>query len=102
LSEAAGGPSSAVIRSRVVAARDRQLARGGILNAALQGRRLRGVTQLDPDARRMLDTALTRLSLTARGHDRVLRVARTIADLELAERIAAEHLGEALQFRGED
>ena len=49
----------------------------------------------------MFDAALTRLSLTARGHDRVLRVARTIADLADADQIATEHLAEALQFRGE-
>ena len=49
----------------------------------------------------MFDAALTRLALTARGHDRVLRVARTIADLEQADAIGATHLGEALQFRGE-
>ena len=51
--------------------------------------------------RRMFDMALTRLALTARGHDRVLRVARTIADLEPAESISTTHLAEALQFRGE-
>ena len=69
---------------------------------ALQGRRLRSVTQLDAEARRMLDRALERLALSARGHDRVLRVARTIGDLGGADRITSEHLGEALQFRGDD
>jgi len=49
----------------------------------------------------MFDAALTRLALTARGHDRVLRVARTIADLEGADGIGTDHIGEALQFRGE-
>jgi magnesium chelatase family protein len=102
LSEAAGGEPSNAIRERVVAARERQLARNGGLNATLQGRALRAATALEPDARRMLDAALTKLSLSARGHDRVLRVARTIADLDRADRIAAEHLGEALQFRGDD
>jgi magnesium chelatase family protein len=102
LSEPSGGETSAEIRARVVFARERQLARGAILNAALSGRRLRRVTQLDPDARRMFDTALLKLSLTARGHDRVLRVARTIADLEAADDIRAEHLAEALQFRGHE
>jgi magnesium chelatase family protein len=102
LSEAAGGEPSAAIRERVVAARDRQLARSGCLNATLQGRTLRLVTELDQAARRTLDLALTKLSLSARGHDRVLRVARTIADLDRTERINAEHVAEALQFRGED
>jgi magnesium chelatase family protein len=93
--------SSASIRSRVDAARSRQLTRDGGLNARLQGRILRNRTRLDRDARGMFDLALTRLALTARGHDRVLRVARTIADLEGCEGIGAEHLAEALQFRGE-
>ncbi|MBA2304893.1 MAG: YifB family Mg chelatase-like AAA ATPase [Acidobacteria bacterium] len=102
LSAAHGGEPSAGVRQRVVSARDRQMARGGLLNATLHGRKLRGATQLDADARRLLDTALTKLSLTARGHDRVLRVARTIGDLAGSEGIGSEHLAEALQFRGED
>ena len=47
----------------------------------------------------MFDAALTKLALTARGHDRVLRVARTIADLDAAEAVSTDHLAEALQFR---
>ena len=89
------------MRGRVVAARERQVSRDGVLNARLQGRELRARTHLDPDARRMFDLALTRLALTARGHDRVLRVARTIADLDRSETVCADHVGEALQFRGE-
>jgi magnesium chelatase family protein len=101
LTGAAGGEPSAAIRDRVVAARRTQLQRAGVLNARLQGRRLRQATDLEPDARRMFDDALTKLSLTARGHDRVLRVARTIADLAGDERVMAVHLAEALHFRGE-
>jgi magnesium chelatase family protein len=101
LSGSAGGETSAVIRSRVVAARERQLSRDAVLNARLQGRELRARTRLDADARRVFDVALARLALTARGHDRVLRVSRTIADLDGSETVRAEHLGEALQFRGE-
>ena len=101
LSASPGGESSAVIRARVVDAQLRQLARDGALNARLHGRALRARTRLDPAARRMFETALNRLALTARGHDRVLRVARTIADLDRAEVIGISHLGEALQFRGE-
>ncbi len=101
LSGSAGGESSAAIRDRVIAARSRQLARDGRLNAQLKGRALRARTPLESGTRRMFEAALTRLALTARGHDRVLRVARTIADLEPAEIISTTHLGEALQFRGE-
>jgi magnesium chelatase family protein len=101
LSDAPDGEPSSAIRARVVRARARQMSREPVLNARLQGRALRSLARLEPPARRMLDAALTRLALTARGHDRVLRVARTIADLADAEVIGAEHLGEALQFRGE-
>jgi magnesium chelatase family protein len=101
LTATAGSESSATIRARVEAARGRQLLRDATLNARLQGRALRARTPLEGDARRMFDLALTRLALTARGHDRVLRVARTIADLEGSERIRGDHLAEALQFRGE-
>jgi magnesium chelatase family protein len=101
LSGSAGGERSAVVRGRVVAARGRQMSRDEMLNARLQGRELRARTRLDTDARRMFDLALTRLAFTARGHDRVLRVARTIADLDRSETVCADHVGEALQFRGE-
>ena len=102
LTQGAGGEGSDTIRDRVVACRQRQLARDGVLNARLQGRRLRAVTKLDAGAAKMFEAALTRLSLTARGHDRVLRVARTIADLRASAQIEAEDVGEALQFRGAD
>ena len=90
-----------IIRERVVSARRLQVDRTGLLNSRLHGRRLRACTDLDGPGRRMFASALERLSLTARGHDRVLRVARTIADLAGSERILADHLAEALQFRGD-
>ena len=99
LTEASGGEPTAAIRDRVITARERQLARNGTLNARLHGRGLRTHVQLDADARRLLDTALTKLSLSARAHDRVLRVARSIADLSGSAGVGGEHLGEALQFR---
>jgi magnesium chelatase family protein len=101
LQDARAGESSRDIRSRVAAARARQMARDGILNARLHGRILRKRALLVDDARRLMSQALSRLTLSARGYDRVLRVSRTIADLAGSDRIEAEHLAEALQYRGE-
>jgi magnesium chelatase family protein len=56
--------------------------------------------RLAPDARRLVAQAVDRLGLSARAHDRALRVARTIADLAGAAEIASEHVAEALQYRG--
>jgi magnesium chelatase family protein len=89
------------IRGRVVAARSRQIARAGRLNSQLQGTLLRRHVGIDAGGRRLLERALQKLALTARGFDRLMRVSRTIADLEGSEPVAAEHLAEALQFRGE-
>jgi magnesium chelatase family protein len=91
---------SAAIAARVVLARDRQLARAGVLNARLHGRALRASASLEDDARAMAAQALAKLGLSARAYDRVLRVGRTIADLEGAERTSARHVAEALHFRG--
>jgi magnesium chelatase family protein len=77
------------------------MARDGSLNARLDGRLLRRRVQMNAAARTLLDGALARLSLSARGFTRVLRVARTIADLDASDTVAAEHVAEALQFRGD-
>jgi magnesium chelatase family protein len=101
LHEQKAGESSAEIRGRVIAARERQLRRDDSLNARLEGRVLKKRTALDATGRRLLDKAVTSLGLSARSFDRVLRVARTIADLEGTEEVGGDHVAEALQFRGE-
>jgi magnesium chelatase family protein len=101
LQEPVAGETSAEIRRRVAAARQRQMQRGQRLNARLQGRALRSAAALDSDARTLLAKALARFSLSARGYDRVLRVARTIADIDDADRVGYGHLAEALQYRGD-
>jgi magnesium chelatase family protein len=99
-----GGEPTAVIRARVELARARQQARatdsGASTNSRLAPRALRRVCALDGRAERLLREAAERLSLTARAFDRVLRVARTIADLDAAERVSFDHVAEALQYRG--
>jgi magnesium chelatase family protein len=101
LERPAPGEASESLRARVIGARTRQLQRDGSLNAQLQGRALRKQVSLDSEGQRLLERALQQLSLTARGFDRLLRVSRTIADLEGCEGVAAAHLAEALQFRGD-
>ncbi len=91
-------PSSA-IRERVVAARAAQVLRHGSPNSVLSGRVLREVCALGPDSEALFSRAIDRMGLSGRGHDRVLRVARTIADLAGAQAIAVEHLAEALNYR---
>jgi magnesium chelatase family protein len=54
---------------------------------------------ISTDGEKLLENAITRLGLSARAHDRILKVARTIADLEAAENIAPKHLSEAIQYR---
>ncbi len=95
--------SSAEIRQRVNAARARQVDRfgpaGPPCNAQLGPDELKDCCALDEPCQAMMKGAYERLGLTARGYDRILRVARTIADLDGAETIAPEHLAEALQYR---
>jgi len=101
-----GGPGSAAIRARVQTARERQHDRlhgtGLHVNAEMSPRLLRRLCPVAPEAARLLAAAMTRLGLSARGHDRALRVARTIADLAGSATIAVEHCAEAVQYRGLD
>jgi magnesium chelatase family protein len=103
LSATEGGESSADVRSRVVAARVRQaerhLADGILTNSELTPPLLARYCVTDRAALRVLNAAIARLSLSARGFDRVRKVARTIADLEGHDQVRADHIAEALQFR---
>ena len=99
-----GGESSAAIRARVTAARKVQQARckdlpGVRCNAQLPGAALRRYCRMTPSAEKILRAAFERLGYSARAYDRILRVARTIADLDGSEQLDAAHLSEALQYR---
>jgi magnesium chelatase family protein len=103
--EAGGGEPSAAIRTRVDAARARQRARLGErirLNARIPGREVRRFCPIDTRGRKLLEAASERLGLSARAYTRILRVARTIADLAGDGAITTSHLAEAIQYRSLD
>lgn len=97
------GTTSVEMRSQVVAARSRQRERFGhdnnMLNSRMGPRLVRTHCKLSEDCEQILKQAMTELGLSARAHDKVLRVARTIADLASSEHILAEHISEAIQYR---
>ena len=98
-SECAEG--SAEIRTRVEAARSIQQARG-YYNSRIPSRAIRKICALDDPGERTLEMAVRRLGLSARAHDRILKVARTIADLGGSETVHAKHVAEAVQYRSMD
>jgi magnesium chelatase family protein len=95
---------SASVRQRVIAARQRQAERFAhdkhvYANAQMSSKLIRKHGALNADGEKLLETAVTRLGLSARAHDRILKVARTIADLDACESIESRHLSEAIQYR---
>jgi magnesium chelatase family protein len=100
LARAPAGESSAAVRSRVLAARERQAERQGRANARLTGTEAEERARLDDRGRALLHEAAARMLLSARAHHRVIKVARTIADLEACSRVSAGHVAEALGYRG--
>ncbi len=74
----------------------------GFYNALIPVRQLRKLCALDEAGERILELAVRRLGLSARAHDRILKVARTVADLDSAECVTAKHLAEAVQYRSLD
>lgn len=100
------GESSEIIRRRVTNARDTQLKRlsdeGIYSNSAMSSRQIRIFCGLDADSENLLEKAMTRQGLSARAHDRILKVSRTIADLAGSENIDSTHISEAINYRSLD
>jgi len=99
LARGSGGESTAVVAARVLRARTRQLERHGKPNGHLGLKETERWCRPEPEAGRLLEHALERFGLSARAYHRLLRVARTIADLEGAAEIRAPHMAEAVQYR---
>ncbi len=110
LNKKAPAESSAAVRERVIVARDRQVARlkndpkakGVHANAQMSSPLVRKYCELDESGQQLIQMALVRLGLSARAYDRILKVARTIADLANSDAISPEHLAEAIQYRSLD
>ena len=106
LASAEPAESSAAVRERVMRARERQAERfrgtGIYTNTMMSSAMLRKFCPLSPDVRRLLDGAMERLQLSARAYDRIIKVARTIADLEGKADIEPLHISEAITYRSLD
>nr|WP_299339946.1 YifB family Mg chelatase-like AAA ATPase [Allomuricauda sp.] len=106
LSDDRKGESSVAIRKRVIAARQIQTRRFQDLsvhyNAQMNTKQIREFCALDNDSKTLLKNAMEQLNLSARAYDRILKVARTIADLEEVENIEGRHISEAIQYRSLD
>ena len=107
LREMAPGERSALIRARVVAARERQRIRfervpGVFCNAQMPSRLMASVCRMEPEAEGLLRAAMQELQLSARAYNRILKVARTVADLAEAQWIGSDHVAEAVGYRSLD
>jgi magnesium chelatase family protein len=107
LTETRPAESSVLIRERVTKAREIQSHRFEELdsihyNAQMSTKQIRTYCALDEVSLKLLKTAMERLNLSARAYDRILKVARTIADLEQAETVSSNHIAEAIQYRSLD
>ena len=106
LSSESGGEASSAIAQRVEQARNIQLHRFNNgeqnFNANMNAKQLKTFCDLDEASKKIMAMAIDKLGLSARAHDRILKVARTIADLAQSEHVESEHIAEAIQYRSLD
>ena len=106
LSDDAGGERSEFIRVRIKMARDIQIERFKkskiYCNAQMGAKYIKKFCQIGNESKSLLELAINKMGLSARAYDRILKVSRTIADLEGAENIKPEHISEAIQYRSLD
>ena len=98
----ANEPRSAQIREQVIDAHARQIARQACLNSQLTPRQIDTFCRLDEESQKLIDTAMLKLGLSARAYHRILKLARSIADINHADEIKQVHLGQAIQLRNLD
>lgn len=100
------GDSSDMVRERVIRARETQLTRFNgdsvFSNSAMSPKQIRTFCDLDAQSEELLERAMQRQGLSARAHDRILKVSRTIADLDGSEHIQSTHISEAINYRSLD
>jgi magnesium chelatase family protein len=107
LASKSAGEKSETVRERVIAAREIQQRRFAgskhiFSNADMGSKEIKEFCQIDSAGEELLKMAMTKLGLSARAYDRILKVSRTIADLERSEKILPQHLSEAIQYRSLD
>lgn len=100
------GESSATVRLRVVAAREKQRVRmsdtGIGCNAQMNSQQMQEMCEMNSSTKDLLKAAINQFSLSGRGYDRILKVSRTIADLDACEKIELHHVAEAINYRAFD
>ena len=103
LSDGRAGTNSETMKEGVIAAREIQQRRfrdtPGMVNGKMSTRQVRQFCKLEPDAETLLKQAMEEMGFSARAHDKILRVARTLADLAKSETIKLDHLNEAINYR---
>lgn len=97
-----GAETSAEVRERVVACQMLQKARQGCLNTELSPKQLEQYVRLQPDSKKLLEQAVNRMGMSARGYHRILRVARTLADMQQQEAVLMAHIAESISYRSLD